>query len=131
MNREDTYLKTLIRELPKEKAPEDITQLIMQKIAAQKAAVVPVESVKVWQTQAFYIMIAIAVLEALSLWSLRSWLTLSNFESLLKSLCIRVYQYFALNNFSALLMGGVLVGVFLYLFVKGRIESTKCCVGMA
>lgn len=130
MKKEDTYLKSLMQELPTEKAPEGITQLIMQKIQTKKAVMLPMESLKIWQMQAFYIMIGIVLAEGWLFWSLRDWLTLVHFETLLKNVYIQVNQYFAINNFSTLFMGIVLAGILVYLFVRSRIESTKCHIGV-
>lgn len=130
MNKEDKFLRTLMQELPKEKASEGITQLIMQKITVQSKVFVPIRTTKVWQTQAFYIMIAIVAVEAWLLWSVRKWFTLANFEAVAKKAYIEIYQYFALNNFSTPLLILVLIGVCLYLFVKNQIEAKRCCIGM-
>lgn len=130
MNREDKYLSSLMQELPREKAPKGITELIMQKIVAREIAIEPIRQLKVWQTQAFYIMIAVVCAEAWLLWSSRYWLTLAHLETLLKSAYIQIYQYFAVNNFNSLATGIVLAGVLLYLFVRERIENTRYCVGI-
>lgn len=125
MNSEKEYLKGLLQELPREKAPEGLTELIMQKIQAKPIVYLPTKSLKVWKAQAFYIMLGIIALEGWLLFSAKKWFTLMNVETLLKDAYIRSCQYLAANNFNTVFMGIALLGISLYLFVKYRQESTK------
>lgn len=125
MHKEESYLKKLMQEVPREKAPEGITQLIMQKITAKEVELMPLKHLRVWQTQAFYIMLAIVGTEAWLFWSLREWFTLATVETLLRDAYVQVCQYVATNGFAVLFWGIALIGIFIYLFVKDRIENAK------
>lgn len=125
MHKEELYLKKLMQEVPREKAPEGITQLIMQKITAKEAEPIPLSCLRVWQTQAFYIMLAIVGVEAWGLWSLREWFTLATVETLFRDAYVQICQHVATNGFAVLFWGIALIGIFIYLFVKDRIENAK------
>ncbi len=122
MYKEQKYLKNLLQELPQEKAPVGITRLIMQKIEKQKTAV-SLQTTRVWQTQAFYIMLALVVAEIWLLWSYRAWFTFDNIVTALKIVYVDILRYIALNDFNMLIGFFVFAGISLYLFVKYRMEN--------
>ncbi len=123
MDKEQKYLKNLLQELPREEAPVGITQLIMQKIEKQEISV-PLQVTKIWQTQAFYVMLALVLTEVWLLWSYRAWFTVENITTVAKIIYVDVLRYFALHNFNMLIGAFVLAGISLYLFVKYRLEDS-------
>lgn len=125
MKKEDIFIRDLMKELPQEKAPIGITELIMSKIEKEQAAFPKIKVLRVWQMQSFYIMIAIVAVESWLLYSVRDWFTLANAESVIKKAYVAVIEYFAVPDFSAIFTVLAIIGVLIYLFVKDRIERAK------
>ncbi|PVX50694.1 hypothetical protein C7377_1007 [Balneicella halophila] len=129
MNKNDIYLKGLFKELPQEKAPDGMTQLIMGRIEEKYPEATNTTFRYFWETQAFYIMIAIVVAESWLFYNIREWLTMSNMIGVLRNVYANIIEYIATYNFTAVFTIIAIVGVLIYLFVRDRIEETKCCPG--
>ncbi len=115
MNREDLYIKELMQELPREKAPANITQLIMQKIE-KKTEFVFVKPLPLWQNSNIYLLLGVIVAELLLL-----WLVLFVGKTIYSS----VIRYIATPNFNNLFFVLALIGVAIYFFVSEHIENNR------
>ncbi len=124
MNKDDLYIKQLMQELPKEKAPANITQLIMQKIE-KKTQFVFTPVVPLWKRQNFYILIGVFLMEIFLLWSVKDLFTLENFVFVFKTIYIKIITYWETNNLNQILLILSCIGVAVYLFVKERINYSQ------
>lgn len=124
MNREDLYVKELMQELPREKAPANITQLIMQKIE-KKTEFVFVKPLPLWQNSNIYLLLGVIVAELLLLWLVSDMFTFENVLFVGKTIYSSVIRYIATPNFNNLFFVLALIGVAIYFFVSEHIENNR------
>ncbi len=124
MNKEEKYLRDLMRELPREKAPEGITELIMQKIEPKREWV-KFPKVVFWDTLAFWIFLAIAVTEGWLFWSSKSYITVDSARAVYRLIVQRGYEYLTAFDSVTVLGYGIAVALGVYFLVKQSLSERK------
>lgn len=123
MNREEKYLKELMQELPREEAPEGITQLIMQKIE-RKHQFVLVPKLAFWDTLGFWIFVVIAIAEAWLLWTHRNFASFEYARVFLRGVMQKFYEFTTLHDMKSLAFYALLLfGLGIYLWIEEKSQS--------
>ncbi len=126
MKKEELFLRDLMQELPREKAPADITQLIMKQIQPQRQIVVEFPKLKFWETNAFYILLSLCALEGYLLWQNWHYFTFENARNLFREACALIMRNVIVpENYTPIYTAVLCVGLVVWLFVKERIEADR------
>ncbi len=125
MNKEEKYLKDLMQELPREKAPENITRLIMQKIEC-KREFVSFPRIAFWNTLSFWIFLAVAISEVWLIWSSKNYVTVEFARTVYRMTLQKYYSFIAVTDTMTLLGYGVVFVFGVYFLITESLVERKC-----
>lgn len=120
---ENKYISELLKEIQIEKAPDGVTQKIMQQIAFR---VITKQKVKWWQMPVFYVIALIGVSRLVFIYFLENYVSMEMIVSKFQEYTRLIMLKIMMLGFQDILFFLGLLALLVYLFVEDTKERSCC-----